>query len=251
MNDNICIKYQRLSRKEVFLIVPLTLMGFVIVNGILSNLKSHLTRSIPRPQINTIEEIYRSPFPILTWTKEWKVELIDVLTNLTTHTDWNDKVIGVAGRELLYEQFYKYNKSISYLVDTTNANMMLRIQKHLKLNNYHNPKIPIIFRHFSYRVNKKFLFFERLNEILHRIQSAGLYGIWRRQHFSDLDEKIKNKNLVQLTNENVKRFEFPNFIFYGWIAGAVVLVVEIIWKKYKFSWIRKLKGVVIDKLVRS
>lgn len=62
MNDNGYIEYQRLSRVEVSLIVPLTFFGLVFVNGILSNLQSYLTRPILQPQINTIAYIYRFPF---------------------------------------------------------------------------------------------------------------------------------------------------------------------------------------------
>ncbi len=60
MNDNSKIEYQRLNRNEVLLIVPLTFVGLVITNGILSNLQSHITQPFPQPQISTIEEVYRS-----------------------------------------------------------------------------------------------------------------------------------------------------------------------------------------------
>lgn len=59
-NDNCNIKYQRLNRSEGVLIVPLTFVGLVIINGILSNLKSHITQPFLQPQISTIEQIYRS-----------------------------------------------------------------------------------------------------------------------------------------------------------------------------------------------
>lgn len=40
MNDNSYIKYQKLSRSENLIIGPLTFVGFIIVNGIFSNLQS-------------------------------------------------------------------------------------------------------------------------------------------------------------------------------------------------------------------
>lgn len=67
MNDNFVIKYQQLSRSELFLIIPITFVGLVIVNGTLSTLKSYLIRPIDQPQMNTPEDIYRSQLHILTW----------------------------------------------------------------------------------------------------------------------------------------------------------------------------------------
>ncbi|KAJ6645350.1 hypothetical protein Bhyg_00555 [Pseudolycoriella hygida] len=60
MNDNSAMKYNRLSLVEVLVIVPLTFVGFVIINCIFSNLQSHITRPFPQPQIKTLEDIYRN-----------------------------------------------------------------------------------------------------------------------------------------------------------------------------------------------
>lgn len=59
MNDNYGIKYQQLNRIEMIIIVPLTFMGLVIMNGIASQLQSHITRPYLQPQIETFEDIYR------------------------------------------------------------------------------------------------------------------------------------------------------------------------------------------------
>lgn len=59
MNDNGSVKYQHLNRMEAFIVVPLTFVGLVIINGILSNLQSHITRPFLQSQIITAEDIYR------------------------------------------------------------------------------------------------------------------------------------------------------------------------------------------------
>lgn len=64
MNDNGFINYRQLSRAEGCLIVPLTFTGLVIVNGILSSLQSYVTRPIMESDIDTIEDLYKSPLPI-------------------------------------------------------------------------------------------------------------------------------------------------------------------------------------------
>lgn len=58
INDNGYISYQRLSLSECYLIVPLTFVGLVFVNGILSNLQSYLTDPVYEPQMKSVEEIY-------------------------------------------------------------------------------------------------------------------------------------------------------------------------------------------------
>ncbi len=59
MNDNGNIKYQKLNQLEGFIIVPLTFVGLVIVNGTLSSLQSHIAKPYLQHQINSAEDIYR------------------------------------------------------------------------------------------------------------------------------------------------------------------------------------------------
>lgn len=101
MNDNSGINYPKLTRIEVFLILPLTLAGFVIVSDILSSLQSFLTRPIIQPQIDTVEGVYVSPFPILTWDEYWASRLVNALESLSQHRDWKNKV-HIAGYSELY-----------------------------------------------------------------------------------------------------------------------------------------------------
>lgn len=41
-----------------------------------------------QPQINTLEDIYRSPFPILVTSKSFAEHLNDVLKNVSSKRDW-------------------------------------------------------------------------------------------------------------------------------------------------------------------
>lgn len=76
LNDNGNINYRQISRAEVFVIVPLTFVGFIIVNGFLSNLQSHLTHPVVQPQINTADDIYRSKYHILTTNDQSKDNIV-------------------------------------------------------------------------------------------------------------------------------------------------------------------------------
>lgn len=71
MNDNGAIKYPFLSRYEACLLLPLTFVGLIFVNGILSSLQSFLTRPIRQPQINTVEDMYQSQILITTTHEFW------------------------------------------------------------------------------------------------------------------------------------------------------------------------------------
>lgn len=236
MNDNGYIKYQRLSSIEVFLIVPLTFAGLIVVNGILSELQSYLTRPVIQPQINTIEDIYSSSFPIMTYGEHLKTVLTEALGNLTKYKDWSEKIF-VLPLDEFTEHFISYNASESYFVTYKDIEHIQKAQKRLDIRGYHVPQINILGFYTSYFVNDKFLFFERLNEIMFLIKSSGLWELWWRNEDDYQYDGIMKKNLENIKNEenDIERFPFPVFMFYGWSVSTVVFLIEVISKKFKFS----------------
>lgn len=238
MNDNEDIKYQELSSIEVFIIVPLTFVGLIIVNGILSNLQSHLTRPVIQPQINTAEDIYRSPFPIFTLNEVWKQRLADALQNQSEHRNWNDRIY-LMHADLLEKEIVTYNTSISFLWNLPAVQSALRVQKQLDIKGYHIALVHVWTNHLTYRLNDMFPFKERFNEIIFRMKSAGLFEKWLRDEFSSDDAVIfrKNSHVRHRQENDVGQFPFPMLIVYGWLISVIVFFVEIIWKRYKFAWI--------------
>lgn len=91
-NENGDIKYQRLSLSEIFLIVPLTFAGFIIVNGFLSSMQSHITQPVLRPQIKTIEDLYRSPIPIMSLNEYFLSKDTESLNALLGHGNFSFKM---------------------------------------------------------------------------------------------------------------------------------------------------------------
>lgn len=233
MNDNGTIDYRQLSCIEICLVVPLTFVGFVVVNGILSNLQSYLTRPVLQHQINTIDDIYRSPLHILTWDENWKNILVDTLTNRSIHENWSGKIVAMQ-EELYIEQIEMYNTSISFLTDLSYAQSLLSIQKSFSIKGFHNTQIEIASSIFSYFVNDRFLFFERLNEILHWIRNAGLYDFWWKVHENGkiLKKSMEHSKILKPTD--VTSFEFMMVVVYGWSASVIVFAFEIIWMKFIF-----------------
>lgn len=248
MNDNGYIKYQRLSRAEALVIGPLTFVGFVIVNGILSNLQSYLTRPVLQPQIKTLEDIHNSPFTVITSGEFWKEEVVDALASRTNHQDWSDKIIAMKLEE--YSKHVDlFDTSISFCEDKMATDRRFRVQKRLNVKGYYNPKLQIVNYLLSYAINEKFQFFDRFNEITHRMKSAGLIDLWLRNDIDkDMNYLLKEnvERLKHLGNVDVPKIEFPMFIVYGWMASVALFVVEIILKNCKFSQIKKFPRVSRD-----
>lgn len=242
MNDNGFIKYQQLSHIEMLLICPLTFVGFVFVNDILSNLQSYLTQPVIQPQINTFDDLYRSPFPICIEKGISQKRLIDVLKVISNHTDWRGKML-----EMSYEQIEEhrnnFNKSISFIADEATANALLSVQKQLNIRGYHVVQILIEKNLDHFPVNKAFPFAERLNDIVHRIRSAGLYEKWEKEDNNFNVTTLLKRHLEILRNneesDDIDRFPFPMIVVYGWISSVIAFVMEIIKWNYRFSRLKK------------
>lgn len=232
MNDNVFVKYRQLSYAEIFAIGPLTFAGFVIVNGILSNLQSYLTRPVNQHQIKTLEELYESPFPILAFS-EWKEEFVDTLTKQTKYPNWSKKVISIPN--YIDDAIWTFNTSISFYANAPHVEYLFRAQKRLNIKGFYNPQLRVLRKFMSYPLNEKFIFFERYNEIVHRMQTAGLINLWTRWEYDDLEILVMRKNREHLINtgrrHDLQKIEFPVFIVYGWILGSITFIVEIFWRK--------------------
>lgn len=245
MNDNGTIKYQRLTRAEVFLIVPLTFVGLIVVNGILSSLQSYLTRPILQPQIDDVDGIHRSNLKIFTLHSLWKDMLTEILQNQSIYRDWSDR-IQVIDVVQLDQEINSFNTSISFLWNQLTMQSMTRIQKRFdNMRGYHIIDANIYTQHVTYLVNETFPFTERLNDITSRFKSAGLYDKWLRIEYDEFEGEIFE--IVQRIywerngQSTTEPFTIPIFIVYGWIAGVVMLIVEMIWEKNNLSMKKRVR----------
>ncbi len=82
-------------------------------------------------------------------------------------------------------------------------------------------------------------FIDRLNDIIHRIRSAGLFQLsWEKEAEEQLnDVRLLNRNINRetATTSNIvfDQFQFIKFIIYGYIAACLVFALEIFWVKIK------------------
>lgn len=177
-----------------------------------------------------------------------------MLTSQTKFKDWNDKIF-VVDTDKFESRYSLFDRSITFHTGLANVNTILRAQKRLNLKGYHKTQIRISNRLFSYRASRKFLFFERFNEIIHRIQSAGLYSLWERQGYAVREKNILKTNLEHLRihrqTDNETSFQFPIFIVYGWLTGILLLIIEIICKHFKIAgMMRRFLRISVGKLVK-
>lgn len=197
------------------------------------------------------KKIYKSPFPIFTYGEEWKINLINALANRTKEgEDWSDRIT-VLERRQFADQMLMFNRSTLYLMSLKCATLLLSVQKRLNIKGYQNPCIEVYKFICEFLKYPGFRFVERLNEIIHWLQSAGLYDLWyRRERFQTQSGMLKRSvELLRYQNEIVvEHFEFPTFVFYGWLAGVVMLVIEIIWKHFLLSRVKTLLEICVQKL---
>lgn len=116
----------------------------------------------------------------------------------------------------------------------------MRVQKKLGIKGYHLTDTFIYKYYNSYHVHEEFPFIGRLNEIIHRLQSAGLYDEWKRRDDRLSDKKFIEKKLEAFKNQKqineayeIEYFPIPKFLLYGWTASIILLFTEITWKIWK------------------
>ncbi len=238
INDNNYIKYQLLSRAENIIIVPLTFAGLVIVNGFLSNFQSYLTKPVLQTQLKTIEDIYYSPFTIIV-PPGWKQKALDTVTYLSTHQDWNKKIIELESLKFS-DLILTFNTSTCYLMSDMDVAMMLSVQRRLNTNGFYDAGIKVTRSLGVYRISERFLFFDRLNEIIHWTHSSGLFYKWISESSVEHERLIVNNNREKFKNHqavDVVKFEFLMIIVYGWIASTILFTIEVLWARMQILMI--------------
>lgn len=249
VNDNENIQYRRLSRGEVFVMVPLTFAGFLLVNVVLSTFQSHLTRPFIRPEIDTIEDLYRSPHAIVTNDEQLKNRTIEWLNRSSPHEEWKNKVHLMEPREF-FPQIFTFNTSMSFPLELGRAENLIKRQQQLGVRGYRFP----LERHLqttyaSYPICEDYPFVDRLNGIIHRIHAAGLYNKWFNE---DLQlwlkqvDSVNDKRALKVESDEAI-FRHPQsleIIVYGWIAGCMAFVFEVLWWKWKIGVFKMMNALI-------
>lgn len=242
MNDNSFIRYQRLSSIEIMVILPLTFLGLIVVNGILSAFQSYLTQPISRPQIESAEDLYNSPLDVYTYAEVVAEEAIGDLKSQFERGNWNDRV-KIGDVPELSHRLRSFDRSISQLVELENALVFESVQKQLNIYGYHIPRLRLTSTMGAYYVNTDFPFMERVNEIIHWTSQSGLREKWQKLKEKSLEEDFFEENRFNFRNskklssnqDSDSLNEMTVFVVCGWVVGTIVFIIEIFWKKISES----------------
>ncbi|XP_037049632.1 uncharacterized protein LOC119083923 [Bradysia coprophila] len=234
MNDNAGIRYGNLHRADVFVIVPLTLTGIIVMNSIVSLLQSFITSPIYQPQINSLHDLYESSVQILE-DKFRKDKTVELLENRTGFGEWSGKVQGIYYDQRT-EAIETFQNSIAFLATDSNTNSYLEVQKRLGLEAFHTLRDTFFSKQLmAYMVEKEFPYKECLSDIVHRLNGAGLIEKWNNDELLKYTKSLLNRNRKsQLVNASNKiEFVVPTVVWCGWIASGVVFICELIWNLKK------------------
>ena len=211
------------------MICPLTFLGFIFANVYLSNLQSYLTKPVLQPQLKTLSDIYDSPLAIAV-PPEYVDVVLDRVAYRSTHKDWRKKIVVIDDQNYITE-ISNFNTSISYLLDENDFNTLSRVQLRLNVRGFYDTGVTVSNSLLVFFVNESLLFFDKLNAIIHRLQSSGLNQHWLKLYYAGLEKAAlaMNRSLKDLQAED--RFEFPMIVVYGWIASIILLKTEISWIK--------------------
>lgn len=236
MNDNTAIRYGRLHGADVWVIVPLTFTGLIMVNGILSVFQSYLTVPIYGRQMKTFDDLFESTVPILSNEVGWASRFVNTLDIITKHGGWNDKVRPVK-LALQTEELEKFNRSISATLTDYTARIYLEVQKQLKLNAYYLLDVALEHSFVIFLLNFDFPFIEPVSNIIHRLNCAGLMDKWRKDGDQLAILRLLKMNLNRpsksINELDSAEFMVPTVVWCGWITSAILFAFEIIWNKFK------------------
>lgn len=235
MNDNSSIRYGQLHFADVCVIVPLTFIGFVAMNGILSVFQSYLTWPIYERQINSFDDLFKSSVQIY---QHYSAGLtIDLLEFHTGHGGWNDRIHEIEDVQL-YKEISSFNDSIAYVLnyERQGIQVYLEVQKRLSLKAYHLISEPLLQSLVSFSVSSNFSYTGSINDIIHRLNNAGLMSKWIKDTddvvINDLMKSHYYRELKVSNKTDSEDFVVPTLLWSGWIASGILFVCEIIWKKF-------------------
>lgn len=237
INDNGDIRYQGLHRADVFVTVPLTFTGLVVMNGVVSVFQSFITSPIYQPQINSLKDLHTSSVTVLVNEIGWRDEVVALLENLSNLDEWSGKVQGISMAQLAKE-VRTFNNSIAFVTLDYDVQVVLEVQKRLSLKAFYAlNEITLSSYLVSYQHSSGFPFLQPINDIIHRLNSGGLIKKWVEEHneFKIIDWwKRRLQAQYQITTESdVGKFSVPTAVWCGWIASGIVFVCEVIWGKVK------------------
>ena len=200
--------------------------------------KATMTSPIYQPQINSAKDLYETKALILADEKGWKEPVVMALEDLTNFGGWIDKIHTVPYDQLSQEE-NKFNDSIAAFMFNWQAEPYLEAQKRLGLKAHHLLReIPFGRYPINFELTSTFPFVEPIQDIIHRMNCAGLIDKWIQEESDGIMKGLVNKNIQRRNHIQLNVNEFSALTLWyvvscGWILSAVAFICELIWKKIK------------------
>lgn len=235
-----------LSRSEILLLVPLTFAGFFIVHRLLSIWQSYSILPILQPQIETLEAIYRSPLPIFVTEKPEAPIVNNFLKRTFNGGNWSEDRVPATNYFMVGHLFATFNTSVIWFISLRDAISRLNNDRRLhgkpRFRIHSSTEVVTAFK--TYDTSEHFPFIDRLNEIVNRVRSAGLFEKWQADYNrnGESSDLIYYKRYMRDVEDyktddrtDTERFTILIFIAPGWCLSAIVFVIEILWNDSKLK----------------
>lgn len=229
MNDDSAVRYQRLQRADVCVVVPLAFTGIIIANGVLSLFQSFLTVPTYEHQINTLDELYNSSVSIIIGEISWARGTLDALNSLTNYSGWMDKIHDKLRSQ---EKMTICNNSMAATLIEESARAYVQSQDQLNMKLVHLIKDVTLEQFLQvYIFRPDYPFTEHVNKLIHRLQAAGLIEYWREVKFEGFMRIYLEDWKTCVVDIREDEFGIPAIVWWGWVASLLIFICEIIWKK--------------------
>lgn len=223
--------YFRISNWQQFVVHWLMLLcGFVLTNLYLTMLSSMLTSGLFEPQLNTMEDLIYSPYPLLA-----DQFIADYYTNLEfLPTEIINRMVVVSG-PALDKARTGLNTSYMYVAYDDRLDAILYQQHLLKIPRF--KKIPLSFKDgiMSLPVAHSLPYLSILNTYLRRIFECGILNKMRTDAWMDIIEsgiyKLFRSEGVEQKNYDL---EFYFYAFAFWSVGLAIATLSFLLELFRW-----------------
>lgn len=169
------------------------------------------------------------------------------MEHLSGHGGWNNKVRAI-DMHLLRKEEEKFNNSIAFFSPENQAKLYVEVQKQLGLKAYHyidlNDEIFLI----TFETNIRFPYMTLVNDLVHRLHSAGLIEKWFIDGWTKVAAKMLKSYILEtvIISAEPDDFNVPYGVRCGWIASVILFIFENIWNRIEIKF-----GVKIERLITS
>lgn len=217
-----------LKLKELFVVLPTILMGFFIINTVVSILTTfYTTQTYYLPDINSINEIDKIKCKIAVSSEHSKRIILDY-----NKSNWSSRIVFLNQWEF-NNQLFRLDMKTCFIDSFRRADILMRYQKSRR-RIVHVVKPTLVPQLHAYMIHPKSPHKHQFNELILNVMSSGLYTKWSSDIYVELYEE---KILKQFVNSSDGRrpaslqllyiFWPLTTLIYGSIVSSIIFCLEV------------------------